>query len=197
MDSIDSALQDIQATEDLLEKALKLAGLVTGVFREAGWELVVVGGSAVEFYTEGAYMSGDIDLCRLNPQPVPLRRAQDLMGRLQATGGPRSWRVGGLYVDLLGLLENEARTELRRIDTPCGTIAVIPVEQVLVERVLSAFYPSSDSEARDAAKKLLAVCLAGRTPVDWGEVDRLSDLPSFGVAQQMADLKAEVERELG
>ena len=184
MDSIDSALQDFQATEDLLEKALKLAGLVTGVFREAGWELVVVGGSAVEFYTEGAYMSGDIDLCRLNPQPVPLRRAQDLMGRLKATGGPRSWLVGGLYVDLLGLLENEARTELRRIDTPCGTISVIPVEQVLVERVLSAFYPASGSEARDAAKKLLAVCLAGQTPVDWDEVDRLAALPSVGVAQQ-------------
>ena len=35
-----------------------------------------------------------------------------------------------------------------------------------------------------------------QTPVDWDEVDRLADLPSFGVAQQMADLKAEVEREL-
>ena len=60
-----------------------------------------------------------------------------------------------------------------------------------------AFYPASDSEARDAAKKLLAVCLAGRTPIDWDEVDRLAALPSFGVAEQMADLKAEVERELG
>ncbi len=196
MDSIDSALQDIQATEDLLEKALKLAGLVTGVFREAGWELVVVGGSAVEFYTEGAYMSGDIDFCRLNPQPVPLRQAQDLMGKLKATGGPRSWLVGDLYVDLLGLLENEARTACREIDTPCGRISIIPVEQVLVERVLSAFYPASDSEARDAARKLLAVCLAGRTPVDWDEVDRLAALPSFDVAEQMTGLKAEVEREL-
>ena len=197
MDSIDSALQDIQATGDLLEKALKLAGLVTGVFREAGWELVVVGGSAVEFYTEGAYMSGDIDLCRLNPQPVPLRRAQDLMGRLKATGGPRSWRVGGLYVDLLGLLENEARTALRRIDTPCGTISVIPVEQILVERVLSAFYPASDSEARDAGEEA-AGGLSGRggrrsIGTRW---TGLAASPSFGVAEQMAGLKAEVEREL-
>ena len=133
-------------------------------------------------------------------RPLPVHphswSAQDLMGRLKATGGPRSWLVGGLYVDLLGMLENEARTELRRIDTPCGTISIIPVEQVLVERVLSAFYPASDSEAREAAKKLLAVCLAGQTPVDWDEVDRLAALPSFGVAEQMAELKAEVERKL-
>ena len=55
------------------------------------------------------------------------------------------------------------------IDTPCGTISIIPVEQVL----------------------------AGQTPVDWDEVDRLAALPSFSVAEQMAGLKAEVERELG
>ncbi len=47
---IKTALTDIEQTPDLLAKALKLAGLVTSLFREAGWPLVVVGGSAVEFY---------------------------------------------------------------------------------------------------------------------------------------------------
>jgi hypothetical protein len=64
---IQEALTDIQSTPDLLEKAMKLSGLVTTVFKEAGWDLVVVGGSAVEFYTEGAYMSGDVDFCRRTP----------------------------------------------------------------------------------------------------------------------------------
>jgi hypothetical protein len=60
---IQEALVDIQSTQDLLEKAMKLSGLVTTVFKKAGWDLVVVGGSAVEFYTEGAYMSkGGIDI---------------------------------------------------------------------------------------------------------------------------------------
>ncbi len=49
---------DINGTDDLLERALKLSGLVTSLFRESGFGLVVVGGSAVEFYTEGDYMSG-------------------------------------------------------------------------------------------------------------------------------------------
>lgn len=51
-DAVKLALADIEATDDLLERALKLAGLVTTLFAERGFPLVVVGESAVEFYTE-------------------------------------------------------------------------------------------------------------------------------------------------
>ena len=190
-------LQDIEATTDLLERALRLSGLVTRIFREAGWDLVVVGGSAVEFYTEGAYMSGDIDLCRRTLLPIPLRLAQDLMGKLGATGGPRSWKVAGLFVDMLGFLENEATTPCRTVDTPCGPINVIPAELAVVERTLLAFYPQPDVEARNVAKKMLGVCLSGDTPVDWDEIRRLAGLPSFNVAKELDELKNEVAREIG
>lgn len=182
---------------DLLDRALRLSGLVTRLFREAGWELVVVGGSAVEFYTEGSYMSGDIDLCRKTLLPVPLRLAQDLMGRLGATGGPRSWKVAGLFVDMLGLLENEATTPCRTIDTPSGPISLMPAELAIVERTLLAFYPQRDPEATAVAKKMLAVCVSGDTPVDWDEVRRLAALPSFDILRELDGLKKEVERELG
>jgi len=141
-------------------------------------------------------MSGDIDFCRRNVSAIPLRQAQDLMARLGATGGPRSWKVAGLFVDLLGLLENEARTPCRILQTPCGDITVIPAELTVVERTLLAFYPQPDAQARDVAKKMLAVCLSGATPVDWTEVDRLAQLPSFNIASELAALKAEVAREL-
>ena len=197
MGDVTQELRDIEGTQDLLERALKLAGLVTRIFREAGWDLVVVGGSAVEFYTEGAYMSGDIDLCRRTLAPIPLRRAQDLMSQLAATGGPRSWKTAGLFVDLLGFLESEAATPCRTIVTPCGPISVVPAELAVVERALLAYYPRPDPEARDVAKKLLAVCLSGETPVDWAEVGRLASLPSFAVATELDDLRKEVANELG
>jgi len=47
----------------MLERAMKLSGLITTLFASHGFPLVV-GGSAVEFYTEGGYMSGDIDFRR-------------------------------------------------------------------------------------------------------------------------------------
>src|SRR5215467_5936362 len=105
-DQIQRALADITAETDPTLKHLKLASLVSSTFRERGIELVVVGGSAIEFYTEGAYISGDVDLCQLKPTtPIPVRRRQEIMGLLRAAGGPRSWRVAGLYVDLLGPVE--------------------------------------------------------------------------------------------
>jgi len=159
MRNIETELQKVLDADDLLEKGLMLAGLVTSLFKDAGWDLVVVGGSAVEFYTDGSYMSGDIDLCRCNLKPIPLRLAQDLMAQLGAEGGPRSWLVAGMYVDLLGFLENEAAVPCRDIETPCGKVSLIPVELAIVERVLLAFYPDEDEDARDVAKKLLSVCL--------------------------------------
>ena len=63
VDEIQQALSVVQAESDLNAKALLLAGLVSELFREQGFEPVVVGGSAIEFYTDGAYMSGDTDIC--------------------------------------------------------------------------------------------------------------------------------------
>ena len=196
MDSLQQGIREIAATRSLLERALKLSGLVTRLFREAGTDLVVVGGAAVEFYTEGAYMSGDIDFCRRTARAVPLRRAQDLMARLGATGGPRSWKVAGLYVDLLGRIENEARTPLRRIETPYGRVDVMPAELALVERVLLAYYPQPSREGQAVARKMLAVCLRGATPVDWQEVARLAALPSFDVRRELTALREETQREI-
>jgi len=196
MDATQIALKDIEATDDPLEKGLKLAGLVTRLFAEAGCNLVVVGGSAVEFYTEGAYMSGDIDFCRRELTRLPLRQAQDIMASLGARGGPRSWLVAGLYVDLLGFLENASVAPYRTIETPFGPVSVLPPETALAERVLMAFYPQPDVDARAVACKLLAACISGETPVDWGEVERLAALPEFNVTSELKELREEVLREL-
>lgn len=194
MNSVTQELVTIEQTSDLLDKAMRLAALVSRIFSEAGWELVVVGGSAVEFYTEGAYMSGDIDLCRRGLVPIPLRKAQDLMGQLNATGGPRTWKVAGLFVDILGTLENEATTPYRVMNTPCGPVKIMPVELAVVERTLLAYYPKLEAGAREVAKKLIAVCLSGKTPVDWDEIDRLAALPSFNIQRELNQLREDVGR---
>jgi hypothetical protein len=94
-DDIQHALADITADTDPTLKHLKLASLVSAIFRERGVELVVVGGSAIEFYTDGAYVSGDLDLCLVSPARLDIRTRQELMGRLGARGGPRNWQVAG------------------------------------------------------------------------------------------------------
>lgn len=189
---IEAAKSDILATEDLLERALKLSGLVTTLFAEHGFRLVVVGGSAVEFYTEGGYMSGDIDFCRYRSRPIPLRLAQEIMAKLGATGGPRSWQVLGLFVDMLGYLENESTSAKRTLETPFGPIELIPPELALVERVLGAYYPVRSEEADAVARKMMAASLKDST-FDWSEAERIAALRDFGILPEFLSMKNEVE----
>jgi hypothetical protein len=107
-DRIKAALPDISGEKDPTLKSLKLASLCSALWAERGVELVVVGDSAIEILTEGAYVSGDLDLCHATPATLPIRMRQEIMGRLGAKGGPRSWQVAGTFVDLLGPVESFA-----------------------------------------------------------------------------------------
>ena len=141
-EAIQRALADITAESDPTLKHFKLASLISAVFRERGVELVVVGGSAIEFYTEGAYVSGDLDLCVASArEPLTVRIRQQAMGELGATGGPRSWQVAGAFADVLGEFENLARSAIRHLAGPSGEVCIAPVEELIVERILVSNYP--------------------------------------------------------
>ena len=139
---------------------------------------MVVGGSAIEFYTEGAYTSGDLDFCLVSTGSLPLRRRQSIIGKVQAEGG-RSWQVSGMFVDLLGQVEGLAKTIRRKIEGPYGPVEMFQAEDLLIERVLVANYPSKNVEAKECAKKLLAVAVHGQLEMDWSEVKRLAELPEY------------------
>ncbi|MDW8307808.1 MAG: hypothetical protein RMK20_00390 [Verrucomicrobiales bacterium] len=188
-DQIRRALSNIKAEADPTLKHLKLASLVSAVFRERGVELVVVGGSAIEFYTEGAYVSGDLDLCvESSTTALTARLRQDIMAQLHATGGPRSWQVAGLFVDVLGSFENLARTPIRRLNAPSGQVRIAPVEELIVERVLVSKYPGNYPPARECAKKLLAAALLGEVETDWAEVKRLAQSKAYRNWQHVKEL---------
>ena len=194
---IQSALADITAEPDPTLKHLRLASLVSAVFRERRVELVVVGGSAIEFYTEGAYVSGDLDLCLVPPTRLDLRTRQELMGRLGARGGPRSWEVVGQYVDILGEVETLARTPFDELQAPYGPVRLISPEDLLVERVLVSVYPQRDEPAEFCARKLIAVSLSNQVEMDWQEARRLAESPEYGILPVLEKLVGEVARELG
>jgi hypothetical protein len=119
-----------------------------------------------------------------------------MMSPLEPEGGPRSWRVAGLFVDILGALETFAKTPRRTLAAPYGPIELLPPEELLVERVLVAVYPQPHPPARETARKLAAVALQGRLEMDWGEVKRLADLPAFGVWPECKLVVNEVSDEL-
>jgi hypothetical protein len=177
---IKAALQDIAAETDPTVKHLKLASVCSALFAERGIELVVVGGSAIEFYTEGAYTSGDVDLCVMKSRErLTIRQRQEIMGQLGGKGGPRSWEVAGSYVDVLGEFENLARTPIRTLTAPYGMVCISPIEELLVERVLVSRYPQAFPPALECARKILAAALRDEVEVDWREVKRLAGTSAY------------------
>lgn len=187
-DEKETARVDIESTTDLLERAMKLAGLLTTLFQERGFPLVVVGGSAVEFYTEGGYMSGDIDFCRKTLRAVPPRLMQEIAESLGGKGMGRTWLICGLCVDLLGILENEAVVAERILQTPFGDVKIIPPELVLVERIL---YAEQDAECRSSARQMMCAALNDAS-FDWREAERLAGLRDFQVFPQLRALREEL-----
>lgn len=194
-DKIKSALADIRSESDPTIKSLKLASLCSALWKERGVQLVVVGGSAIEFLTEGAYASGDIDMCTVNGT-LPLRDRQEVMALLKAQGGPRSWNVAGSYVDLLGEAESFGRTAFRQLNGPYGEVLVMKPEDLLVERVLVSVYPQKYEPARTCARELASVALKGLLDMDWNEVLRIANLREYRNVEECKELVNEVAKDI-
>ena len=170
-----------------------MSGLITTLFQQYGFPLVVVGESAVEFYTEDGYMSGDIDFCRKSPAAIPPRLMQEIITELGGKGVTRSWEICVFYVDLPGFLENESVLPNRELETPYGTVWSIPPELALVDRILVVYYPPS-SELLPTARKMM-VAAVGDPEFNWGEAERLAALPDFGILEELRKLREEIENE--
>ena len=195
--AIQNAVNEIATEKDPTLKSQRMASLVSAVFREAGVKLVVVGGSAIEFYTEGAYASGDLDLCLVPPSTITLRQRQELMGKLGAQGGPRSWQVAGMFVDVLGECESFSKTARQQLEGPYGVFELVQPEDLLVERVLVSIYPGPNPEARECAKKLIGVAISNQVELDWNEFCRLAAMPAYDNLADCERLIAETCDELG
>ena len=116
---------------------------------------------------------------------------QEIIAQLGGKGVARSWIVCGLCVDFLGILETESILPNRELETPYGTVRVIPPELALVERILIAYYPQSQ-ELLVTARKMMVAAL-NDSDFNWNEAERLAALPDFEVLEEMKKLRLEVE----
>ena len=141
----------------------------------------------MEFYTEGRYMSGDIDFCRRSLKGPSPREIQDVLSPLGAKGMGRNWIVCGLALDFLGIAEMESSKDWTRLSTPYGDVKIIPPELALVERIL---YAEQDAECIPSARQMMAAAKAN-PDFDWNEAERLAALPDFRVAETLKKMESE------
>lgn len=198
-DRLNKLIGLVRSEQDLNARAMMLAGLISELFRERGFHAVIVGGSAIEFYTDGSYMSGDTDICWAGTaQPTPDERGE-IMSQIPGAvrKGTRSWRVDEHWIDLLGEVTRHGRANEVTMQTPAGSVSLIPVEELIAERVFAARrWTGYNAEDDDCAKKLLACVLRGQVECDWAEARRIAGSPAYRCLDELEAMKSEVEKEL-
>jgi hypothetical protein len=184
------------------ERNLLVASLVARLFRQAGWEIVVVGGSALEFYTDGDYVTQDVDLFRaIGTTPIPPIVEAGVMRKAGAVplGVRRQWLLEGVTIDLFGEAETAGKAPFRILNAPYGKIKIMPAEEILVERTFMAYANNAsrpDLENLNAARKLALAGLNGSLEFDWRAAGVIANSKDYRIGRRLARLKGDVAKTL-
>jgi hypothetical protein len=142
--------------------------------------LTVVGGSALEIYTEGAYVSQDVDLLA--------------EGRVQVEKVLRRWGfrskgvcwVGSalpLSVQIVGRYDSGSRPRNRILSTRYGQVRLASLEDIVVKRLIEARHWNRREALAEAA--LSAERVGAR--MDWEYAEFIAK--RYGVSDLAADLR--------
>jgi hypothetical protein len=147
-------LAGLQRVENVLELQLSTAAVISRLIAQLGDPPTVVGGSAVSFYTGGAYLSRDVDLVTSLPGPQIWSLLEQIGFRRQ--NGAWIHAETDIVVDFPAppLAGDMSRTAT--VETPLGPIRVIGAEDLLIDR-LNAVVHWKDSEAREWCVTILAL----------------------------------------
>jgi len=155
-------LESLAEEANPARRRLVALALVADRLAEDGIEPILVGGAALQIYTEGGYATGDVDLALPNVPEVD-RAFADLGFRKQG----RFWVREDL--DLLfeapapaGLPgETSPRTEL---DVEGLRVVIMGLEDLLLDRLRAAVHGQSDEDRRWARRLVLLY----PERIDWG-----------------------------
>ena len=141
-------LDDLPNIEDPVKKrAVFIALLSEEIVKRGGEAPIVVGGEALEIYTQGAYTTGDIDL------KAPFKTTEDVLSEWNFIKRGRTWfnEPLDLYVDLLGETLDEgkdAEKRTERVEIEEGAvIRVLSIEDLIIDR-LNAFKWWDDKDSK-------------------------------------------------
>lgn len=174
----------IDAAPNLREYQLAFVALLGKAAGVPSDELIVVGGSAIEVYTEGKYTSGDVDI--VSSRGDALRRVL-VSWEFRRTG--RVWQneAWGLVVDLVKPPYTGSLDHTTVSNTPFGQVRLAALEDLIVKRLMSTRFWKVPGD------RLHALMLAEKfySSLDWKYIE------AFATREEVADLAAELRAEAG
>ena len=149
---MEELIREIKEESNELKKLLLFMAWLNKKLREAGIKTapILVGGSAVEVYTFGHYVSGDIDLVAQNKDEV--RNVLLSTGLFKEVGRLLISEELGVFVDipddvLAGSYEKIRTIKIPELDTE---IKVIGIEDLIVDRLNACIFWKSESDCEIA-----------------------------------------------
>jgi hypothetical protein len=154
-------LQGAIPLADPLRKQMLVAGIICRLFREAGARAVVVGGSAVEFYTAAQYTTKDVDF--ITAQPNRIKAVMDELGFVNRGG---TWILPEdptIVVEFPAGPLAGSYDKVRRVRVQGDDIAdVIGIEDIIVDRM------SANKHWRDgSASQARYMAVSRYDEIDW------------------------------
>ena len=145
MDQLRLMLQQLPQNKPLLELQLTVAGVISEAFKMFGEIPVVVGGSAVEFYTLGNYTTRDIDM--IVEYPEYIKTVMTGLGFCYEAG---TWYLPAnpsIVVEFpKGPLAGDSK-RIQPVQLPNKhTAYLISLEDIIIDRTLAAKYWTDGSE---------------------------------------------------
>ncbi len=125
--------------------------LITPRLEEKGVKCVVVGGSAVEFYTRDWYATGDIDLAVTKDK----RKVIDqVLREMDFTSEGRMWvrEDLNLYIETPGDIQTLNIDKSTKIETDVGYVYIIGLEDIILDRISAAIHWKSESDKEQAIR---------------------------------------------
>ncbi len=159
-------LKRLKSIEDPVKRRAYFIGILSQeIKKNGGLPPVIVGGMAVEIYTQGSYTTGDIDL----------KAEKDLLEKILTEWNfVKSGRVWfneelDIYIDWLGSTLDEGEEAQKRINTIIIEegleINIISIEDLIIDR-LGAYKWWKDEDSLVWAKVLLKIKEATGDPID-------------------------------
>ena len=133
------------------QRTIHVMSVLTLEFEKAGITPVIIGGSAVEFYTRDWYATGDIDLAI---ERTKKGKITNIMEKHQFKRSGRMWirEDLGLYVEFPGDTDDLDLEKVTRVDTDWGHAYVIGLEDIIFDRIEAAEHWKSESDREQAIR---------------------------------------------
>ena len=149
----------------------ELAGHVCQALAEAGIVVTLTGGTCVTIWSQGRYVSGDLDF--VEEGPVPRRQVRAVMKRLGFREKDRYFTHPDttLFVEFPAgplMVGDERVAAPAERDTPAGRLRLLSPTDCVKDR-LAAFFHWNDRQSLEQA-----VMVARAQPIDLADVQRWS-----------------------